>query len=180
MFTSVMGVLIGVLVYSLGHASQDTEKSLDIERHGSEPLELIDLKVGDQSVRPKIKVKFRRGDDGFDNVRFRDTDDWSKRVRVRLRNVSGKTIVGFQAYLYFKPSGSEVLFSASFKGSKRLEQTVLVPGDESEAEVDGGSWERAITRLTQYGAEANSAEVSLSVGIVAFSDGLQWHKGHTL
>ena len=178
--STVMAVLMGMLIYSLGHASQDTEKSLDIERHPNEPLELVDLKVNDQSVKSKIRAKFRRGDDGFDNVRFRETDDWSKRVKVRLRNVSGKTIVGFQAYLYFKPTNSEVLFSASLKGSKKLEGTILAPGDEIEADVDLGSWDRAIARLTQYGGDPNSAEVSLSVGIVAFSDGLQWHKGHVL
>src|SRR5439155_136722 len=157
--STVMAVLMGMLIYSLGHASQDTEKSLDIERHPNEPLELVDLKVNDQSVKSKIRAKFRRGDDGFDNVRFRETDDWSKRVKVRLRNVSGKTIVGFQAYLYFKPTNSEVLFSASLKGSKKLEGTILAPGDEIEADVDLGSWDRAIARLTQYGGDPNSAEV---------------------
>ncbi len=171
---------MGLIWRSIGQASQNSEKSLDIERHGNEPFEFVDLKVSGKSLKGNVKVKFRRGDDGFDNAKFHDTDDWAKRVQVRLRNVSGKTIVGFQAYLYLKPAGSQVLFSVSLTGPKHLEETSLAPGDEIEAEVDAGSWERAIARFMAYGGELNSAEISLSVGIVGFSDGLQRHKGHTL
>lgn len=173
-------VLVGLPFFSLGHASQDIEKSLEIERHANEPLELVDLKISDLSVKNKIKVKFRKDDDGLDNVKFRDVDDWPKRVRVRLRNVSGRTITGFQAYLYLKPPGWQVLFSVSLKGSSRLEHTSLGPGDEIETTVDDGSWDRTVSRLKQSGADANLASVTLAVELVAFADGLQWHRGHTL
>src|SRR5712692_3771996 len=87
----VVTVLVGSLVYSIGQASQDNQKSLDIERHANEPLELVDLKVSEHSVKSKIKikVKHRHGDqgrEGLDNVEFQDQHDWFKRVRVRLRN----------------------------------------------------------------------------------------------
>jgi hypothetical protein len=161
-------------------AAQSAEKSLLIERHGNEPLELIDLKIKDQSVRSKIKQKFRSGDDGYDAVDIGNTADWSKQIKVRLRNVSGKTINGFQAYIYFKPSDAEVMFAARLTASEQLEDTTLAPGDEIEAQVDADSWQRAINRIWQYGADINSFQVTLSIGIVAFSDGLQWHKGHLL
>ncbi len=180
----IVVVGLGLLFYSIGFAgkseAQGAEKSLDIERHGNEPLKLVDLRISGKSLKDDVKVKLRRGDDGFDSVHFRDADDWARRVTVRLRNVSGKMIIGFQAYLYLKPAGSDVLFSVTLTGSKHLEETALPPGEEVEAKVDDESWERAVIRLMGYGGEVRSAGVSLSVGIVGFTDGLQWHKGHTL
>lgn len=174
-------VLLPVLI---GHArksfAQDSEKALDIRRHVNEPLELIDLKVNQRSIKNMIAVSRRKGDDRLDTVRFQDLDDWPRRMRISLRNVSGKTIVGLQAYLYLKPPGSPVLFSVTLKSSNSLESTVLEPGDVVEAVVDDGSWNRTVNRLTQQGWNPSMAAVTFSVGIVAFRDGLQWNKGHML
>lgn len=171
----------------IGHARksfpQESEKSLAIRRNADEPLELVDIKISEQSVKDKIKVKSRHGDEGrqgLDTVKFQDKNDWLKRMRIRLRNVSGQTIVGFQAYLYLKPPGSEALFGASFKGHKQLEHTLLEPGAEIEIMLDQESFARTLVRLKQDGWDADSAEVTFSVGIVGFGDGLQWHKGRKL
>jgi hypothetical protein len=176
--------LLPVLIGHAGKLSaQDTDKSLDIRRHANEPLELIDVKISEKSIRDKINVKSRTGDEGrrgLDTVKFRDKTDWFNRMRVRLRNVSGQTIVGFQAYLYFKPPGSETLFGTNFKGEKQLEHTLLAPGAEIEIMLDKGSFARTLISLQQHGFEPDSAEVTFSVGIVAFGDGLEWHKGHKL
>jgi hypothetical protein len=187
LFVALVVLVIGLLFYSPGHAgkslAQDSDKSLDITRHANEPLELVDIKVSEQSVTDKIKVKHRSGDEsreGLDKVEFQDKDDWFKRLRIKLRNVSGKTIVGMQAYLYFKPPGSKVLFSTSLKGSTQLEHAVLEQGAEIEIMVDNGSFDRTVIRLKQHGWDVNSAAVTCSVEIVAFSDGIQWHKGHNL
>jgi hypothetical protein len=177
------GLLAGFADDARKSSAQGADKFLDIARYANEPLELVDLKVSEQSVRSKIKVKYRSGDEGrngVDRVEFQDKEDWPRRVRLRLRNVSGKTIVGFQAYLYLKPSGSEVRFSVGLTSSSPLESTVLQPGDEIEGTVDEGSWERMVNRLRQYGGDQNQAAVRLSVEIVAFSNGLQWHHGHLL
>src|SRR5882672_9360062 len=95
----LFGILIlgvGLLFYSFGVASkssaQDYEKSLDIERNNNEPLELMDVRVSDHSVKDRIKIKVRRADGGQDNVTFQETDEWPKRMRLRLRNISEKTI----------------------------------------------------------------------------------------
>lgn len=179
-----VGLLTGLLFHSIGDAhrpsAQDTEKSLDIRRHANEPLELIDLKLGQRSIKNLITVSRRNGDDRLDTVKFQDIDDWPKRMRIRLRNVSGKTIVGLQAYLYLKPPGSPVLFSVTLRGASGLESTILEPGDVVEALVDDGSWNRTLNRLTQQGWNPNMAAVTFSVGIIAFQDGLQWNKGHML
>ena len=184
----LLGILmlgLGSLLYSSevasGSSAQNSEKSLDIERNNNEPLELMDLSVSEQSVKDRIKTKVRRADGGLDEVTFQETDNWPSRIQLRLRNISDKTIVGLQAYLYLKPSsGSPVLFSVTLRSSKPLEQTVLKPGDEVEAIVDEGSWNRTVMRMKERGLDANLAEVTFSVGIVGFGDGLQWHKGHML
>jgi hypothetical protein len=177
-------VVVGLLLYSLEVASkssaQDSEKSLDIERNNNEPLELMDVRVSEHSVKDRIKIKVRRADGGLDNVTFQETDEWPKRMRLRLRNISDKTIVGFQGYLYLKSSGSPVLFSVTLKGSMPLERTILKPRDEVEAMVDEGSWDRTVIRMKERGLDANLAAVTFSVEIVGFSDGLQWNKGHML
>ena len=177
-------VVAGLVLSFIGRArrspAQDAEKSLDIQRHANEPLELVDLKVSEQSVKSKIKGKYRNGDEGregLDKVQFQDQHDWFKRVRVKLRNVSGKTIIGLQAYLYLRPPKSEVRFSVSLTGSKQLEHTMLEPGDEIEIFVDDGSWSRMVQRIRQSGDDENEAAVTLSVESVTFSDGLLWNRG---
>jgi hypothetical protein len=93
--TIVFLVGTGLLVGTIGHArrsrAQDADKSLDIERYPNEPLSLVELKVSDQSVKSKIATKLRSGDEGLDNVKFKDQTDWFKRVSIRLRNTSGPT-----------------------------------------------------------------------------------------
>jgi hypothetical protein len=183
----LLGILIlglGSLLYSSGVASrssaQGSEKSLDIRRHNNEPLELMDVKVSEHSIKSGIKIKARRSDGGLDTVTFQETDEWPKRMRLRLRNISDKTIIGLQAYLYLKPPDSPVLFSVTLTGSKPLEETVLKPHDEVDAMVDEGSWQRTVTRIKEQGWDPNLATVTFSVGIVGFGDGLQWYKGRML
>ena len=174
----------GGLLFSWGVTSKSSpqgfERALDIQRHNNEPLEIVDLRVSEHSIKNRVKEKVRRSDDGLDTASFSETDDWPKRISVRLRNISDKTIVGLQAYLYLKPPGSPVLFGVTLKSSGPLEQTVLQPHDEVEAKVDQGSWDRAVARLKEHGWDANLATVTFTIGIVAFSDGLQWNKGHML
>lgn len=162
-----------------GAAPQRSEQSLLIERHRNEPLELIDVKIGDRSVKSKIKPKWRSGDDGYDEATFAAAEDWPKDIRIRLKNVSGKPLSGFQMYIYLKPPAGQRLFGVDLKGpgTTRLEHTALAPDQEIEAEVDGDSWDRAIIRLAQYGGELVTAEVRLSIGLVGFAPGLYWNNG---
>src|SRR5438094_1188656 len=93
LLVTLVGVVAAGLMFSLiGHArksaAQNTEKSLDIERYPKEPLELVDLQVSELSIKNMIVVRSRRDTEGLDNVRFSDTDEWFRRVWVRLRNIS--------------------------------------------------------------------------------------------
>ncbi len=175
-------VAAGLLFGSVGRAgrsfAQDSEKSLDIERYPNEPLELVDIKVSGQSVKGKIKVKNRKGDRGFDNAKFSDKDDWFKRVSVKLRNVSGKPIVGLTAYLYFKSPASRTQFRVELTHSKQLQQAPLEPGAEITLTVSDQSWSQTANILTRYGVDANLSSVTFSEEFVVFSESLQWHRGY--
>jgi len=61
-FAALMVVIAASLLFvSMGYANnpsaQDAEKTLDIERYPNEPLELVDLKVGEQPVKDKTSIK---------------------------------------------------------------------------------------------------------------------------
>ena len=181
--TAILGT--GLLFYSVGNGSKSTaqrpDKLLELRRFPHEPFELVDLKVSEHSVKDKIAIRRRGATEGLDDVKFQDKDDWPKRLRIKLRNVSGKTVVGLQAYLYFKLPGLQTWFDARLTGpSTPLENTPLAPGDEVEATIDEGSWERAVGRVRQYGSDITLATVSFTLGIVGFSDGTQWNHGHLL
>lgn len=174
-------VATGFAFDPIGHAAKSSdqvvEKSLDIERYPDEPLELVDLKVGDQSVKNKIGVKRRRDREGLDEVKFHETDEWFKRVRIRLRNVSGRPIIGLRVYLYFEPPLTKTLFRVQLTNPRQLQSEPLEPGAEIDLVVEDKSWRQTEGILNQYGANANLAAVTLSMDIVAFSDGSQWYRG---
>ena len=149
--TISLGLLLKVVAESSRSSAQDVGQSLDIARHADEPFGIVDIKVGDRSLRKNISVKYRNGDEnreGLDKVDFRGKGDWCKLLHVTLRNISGRPIVTLQAYLYIKPPGSEVWFGAN------LEQTlqqIVEPGADIELTVNEGSWARAEERMKRRG-----------------------------
>ncbi len=90
--------LAELIVTDVGRAvvppAQDTEKMLDIERYPNESLELVDINVGVQSVKHKIKIKSRNPINkwGRDTLKFTEKNGWFEQVKIRLRNVSGRPI----------------------------------------------------------------------------------------
>ncbi len=185
----VLGMLVLMLItaflfYSIGQANrsqaQDAEKSLDIERYPNEPFSLIDLKVSEQSIKSKIALKQRRGEEGLDNVRFKEREDWFKRVWIRLRNTSNKPISGVQAYLYFKVPGAPMQFRVGLEASTSLKRGVVEPGDEVDLKVSDQRWSYTADMLRQHGADVNLAAVTLSIERVWFTKDLQWTKGHLI
>ncbi len=160
--------------------SQDTEKSLDIERYPNEPLELVDLKVSERSITNMIEVRSRRDSEGLDNVKFSDTDEWFRRVGVRLRNISGKPIIGLRSYLYFKPPGSTVLFRVALVPSRDLQLQNMDAAAEIDLTVTSQQWNQTAEILKQHGADPKFAAVTFSVELASFSDGSQWYRGQLL
>lgn len=182
--TLAVVVVAGVLLNSIGQASespaQDAEKSLDIERYLNEPLELVDLKVGEHVIKDKIATKFWRNDGGLDKVTFRERNGWYKRVMITFRNVSGRPIYGVRAHLYFQPPSTTTLFSLPLLASTSLKKGVLDPGAEISLSVSDQAWVLTADILKQHGVDPDLASVKLSIDTVRFSDSLQWSRGHLL
>lgn len=158
--------------------TQRSEKSLDIERYRSEPLELVDLKVSEQSVKGQIQVKRRINGDGLDSVKFQDEGEWFRRVKVRVRNVSDKPVLNIVAYLYFKPPASTPLFRVELTPARNMFNELLEPGREIDLTVTDQSWNRTLEILKQYGVDASQSTVTFSVDFVVFNNETLWSRGH--
>jgi hypothetical protein len=182
--TAATVMLMGTLMYSLGHASQDAERSLDIERYPDEPLELVDLHIAQKSVKNGIRFKSRDNVSkwGLDNVKFTEKESWLRNVKVRLRNISGKPIYGVSASLYFKHSGLRRIFGAPLIQTlaRDLKRQPLQPGEEIELEVNIESFEAAVMNMRKYGLDPYDVPVSLSVDSALFGEDLQWSRGALL
>jgi hypothetical protein len=178
----VVIIATGILFASIRVVSkgikQEPEKSLDIERFRSEPLELVDLKVSEKSVKRNIQVKRRINGDGLDSVKFQDEGEWFRRVKIRVRNVSDKPVLKIVAYLYFEPPASTPLFSVELTPSRKLYPEALQPGGEVDLTVTDQSWNRTLEILNQYGVDANQSTVSFSVNFVLFDNETLWARGH--
>jgi hypothetical protein len=178
-------VFVGLLFGSHGLAkkspAQDPEKSLDIERYPDEPLEIVDLRIGEKSIKGEVKSKNRfNNNEGLDNVKFNEKAGWHRRFSVRLRNVSGKPINGLRAYLYFKPAGAENLFRVPLERSKELKREALAPGALIDLTVGAALSGLIENLIIETGADVDQASVTFTVESVMFSDGLQWYQGDLL
>jgi hypothetical protein len=161
---------------------QDSEKTLEIERYPDEPLQLVSLRIGVQSVKDRIKPKFKDNISkwGTDSVKFNEKEDWYKRVSITLRNTSDKPVYGVEGFLFFKPLGFPMIFSLPLTGSKELRHEPLEPGAELELFVNQSLLNHTLSDLKYRGTDASSAVVSFSLDTVIFSDELQWYRGKLL
>lgn len=188
----LLSVTVPVLVFVLAvwganegsHAAvqtQETDKVLEIERYPNEPLELVKLNIGPQSVKSLIKQKYKDKYSkwGLDNVKFKEKDDWYKRVSVTLRNTSDKPVYRLHAYLFFQPAGYPMSFSVRLT-SRDLYRNPLAPGGEIEMTVNQGTLNQMFADAENRGANMSQAAVSFSLDSVVFSDELKWHRGKML
>ena len=189
---SPLWVTVAVVVLALAvwfaiegsHAAvqtQETYKVLEIERYPNEPLELVKLNIGTQSVKNRVKPKFNDSKSkwGIDSVKFNEKDDWYKHVSITLRNTSDKPVYGLHAYLFFKPDGFPISFSMPLT-SKELWNDPLAPGDEIELSVNQGSLNQTLADVKNRGTDVSNAVVSFSLDRVIFSRELHWYRGKLL
>jgi hypothetical protein len=159
--------------------TQELDRVLEIERYPNEPLQLVRLRIGAQSVKERIKQKFK--DDkskwAIDSVKFREQDDWVKRLSITFRNASDKPIYGIQGLLFFKPVGFPMLFSLHLSHAKELRREPLQPGAEIELSVDQNSLNQTLENAKNHGADLRGAALSFSLDTVIFSDELRWSRG---
>lgn len=174
---AVMGVIVTFTGRASTQPTQDAERTLGIERYPNEPLELVDIKVSEQSVKGKIKIGPRYKGQGTDSTKFKGEDGWFKNLRVRLRNVSGRPIYRVKALLLFKPSTLQMFFSIPLIHPKESKQEPLQPGAEIDLVVRGDTLNRMMETMQQHSVDANTSSVSISVDDAYFSNELKWSRG---
>ena len=178
-FVFVIGVVAWAANPSSAFQTEEIDRILEIERYPGEPLELVNLTIGTRSVKEHIKQKFK--DDkskwAIDSVKFKEKDDWVKRLSITLRNVSDKPIYGIEGVLFFKPLGFPMMFSFHLTHSKKLQQEPLQPGAQIELSVNQGSLNDTLKDAKNHGADLRGAVVSFSLDTVKFSDDLRWSRG---
>jgi hypothetical protein len=158
---------------------QEVDKFLEIERTPDEPLQLVDLRIGTQSVKNHIRPRFRdkKSNVGLDRVVFKEQNDWFKRMSITLRNTSTRPVYGLIAYLYFKPAGHSMIFSMPLTASRGLRNDPLQPGAEIELTVSPNYMNLTVENLKHFGQDANRTDVTFSLDTVMFSDELHWNRG---
>ena len=162
--------------------TQEADRVLEIERYPDEPMQLVNLRIGTQWVKDRIKLKFKDQISkwGTDTVKFKEKDDWIKRVSITLRNTSDKPVYGLEGFLFLKPIGYPMIFSLLLTGSRELRQNPLQPGAEIELTVSPGFLNHTLDDVKNHGADASRADVSFSLDGVIFSDDLHWYRGKLL
>lgn len=168
-----------VLMNSVSFA-QDADKSLNIERYNDEPLQLVGLKIGNQSITDKIPVDAHHNSVGIDTITFKQRDGWFRNLEVKLRNISGRPIYGVSSHLYFRPSEAKTLYSLPLAGFTQSGQGVLEPGGEITLTVTEQAWAVTAEILKHYDVDPDKSVVSFGIDIVQFSDNEQWSKGRML
>ena len=162
--------------------AQEPEKALEIERYPDEPLQLVNLRIGTQSLKEHIRQKFKdpKSKLGLDRVSFKEKDDWFKRVSVTLRNTSTRPIYGIGAFLYLKPIGSPAIFSLTLTASRRLRNDPLLPGAEIDVTISRDHLNQMLDLLKSQGQDASRSDITFSLDTVMFSDELHWNKGNLI
>jgi len=160
---------------------KNEEKSLNIERYPNEPFELVDIKIGSTSIKNllKSKLKDNRSKMGMDNAKFRDDDDWSKKVKLRLRNISGRPIYGMSASIFFEHHAPRVAFELPLKRLQHsnVKNDPLQPRDEIDLEVAESSFTETMAKITRYGLNPSELMVVVAVRSAFFSDDFGWFGG---
>lgn len=182
-FKSHLWVTVSVLLLAFtAVTAQEPDKVLEIERYPNEPLQLVDLRIGPNSVKEHIKQKFKDPHSkwGIDDVKFQEKDDWVKRVSITLRNTSDKPVYSLEGSLFLKPLGFPVMFGLPLTSSKALYDSPLQPGEEIELTVTPEKLNQTLEDVKSRGADLTNAGVSFSLDVVRFSEDLQWYRGKLL
>ena len=176
----VLAVTVWVGNESKPVQAQELDRVLEIERYPNEPLQLVSLKIGTQSVKENIKTKFKNNQSkwAIETVNFEEEGDWVKRLSITLRNASDKPIYGMLSTLILKPLGYPMMFSLHLTHGKALGAEPLQPGAEIQLFVEQKSLDRTLESAKKQGADLRGAVASFSVDMVVFSDELRWYRGN--
>ncbi|HZJ46791.1 MAG TPA: hypothetical protein VFD63_23645 [Pyrinomonadaceae bacterium] len=178
----LISALLAIVLVRPGGTSaiQHSQRTLDIERFSSEPLELTELKVGDHSIKNGIMIKSRSNGEGLDTVSLSAETGWFRRLEVRMRNVSGRTITGVRANLVFQFPPAKTLYSLPLIASTQLQQGFIEPGGEVTLKVTDQVWNLHKEIFRHYDVNPDVGYVKFRVDLIQFVDDTQWSKGYML
>lgn len=187
LWVTMVVLVLGLAVW-LGNTAkpmqtvEGEDRVLEIQRYPDEPLQLVNFRIGSQSVKNRIRPKFKDKISkwGIDSVKFNEKEDWFKRVSITLVNTSDKPIYALQAFLFLQPIDFPIMFSLELTGSKELRREPLAPGGEIELTVNQSFLNHTMEDVKQRGANLRSAVVSFSLDTVFFSEELRWYRGKLL
>lgn len=162
--------------------TQEPDKVLEIERYPDEPVQFVNIRVGTQSVKDRVKTKLKDNKSkwAIESVNFKEKDDWYKRISITLRNASDKPVFGLEGNLFFRPVGHPMGFILRLTGSRQLGREPLLPGAEFELTVNEGLLNQTLAAMRSQGTDVSLAVVSFSLDMVTFSDELKWYRGKLL
>ena len=176
----VLAVTVWVGNESKPVQAQELDRVLEIERYPNEPLQLVGLKIGTQSVKENIKVKFKDNQSkwAIETVSFEEDGDWVKRLSITLRNTSDKPIYSVLSQLTLKPLGYPMLFGLYLTHGRKLATEPLQPGAEIQLFVEQKSLDDTLKNAKEQGADLRGAVASFSVDMVSFSEKSRWYRGN--
>jgi hypothetical protein len=166
--------------FPLDSSAQDEEKSLEILRYPNEPLELVDLTIGQTSVKKDIKAKVRGNNRPWqDSVKLNDKENSLRTIKLALRNVSGRPIYSVIVSIRLISDAPRTGFLLPLRklGSRNLKQQPLQPGEEIELGVAENSFNETMATITKYGRDANQLKLILHVDEASFGNDLIWRQG---
>ena len=161
---------------------QAADKVLEIERYPNEPLELVDINVGTQSVKHTLKSKppLPGSDWWVDVVTFKENNGWFRHLKLRLRNTSGKPIHAVTANFLFSSTKEKMLYGMQLTGTRPLGLQALQPNEEIELSISARVLDDTIQRIQQAGLDIDSLPASVSVDSARFSETTMWNRGSML
>ena len=160
--------------------SQENEKALKIERYQNEPLQLVEIRIGDQSVNAELATKPIVTSERLDTITFKQTAGWYRHLEIRLRNVSGKLINGIRASLYFHPVHTEAIFSVPFSAFSPSGNGILEPGAETTLIITEQAWILSEDILKRHLVDPEQSPAFFGLATVSFDRSLEWSKGQML
>ena len=158
----------------------DADRSLEVVKFTNEPLKVIDIKLGRESVIQKAQVKSRADNNEVHVISVGGQEDWVKNLRVSVRNVSDRAVTGVIAFLIFDYPGlseSQGISLSVASRRKGLREEPLAPGSEAEFEVRGDTYDVTFTALRKRVGGVTVSRAVFHIVSVSLGNDLRWKAG---
>ena len=176
---ALIGIVVCLFLSSPAFARLSRERDIKLIVIPGEPVKVVEVKVGGRVVKP--------------GETFTADDNWLKKLTVKLKNTSGRTITSLQIEFIIPESvtgGTAVLVPITYGyqsfGAKASCTRVLTPakailhGEDIEVVFTADDYERARTLLDGMKVNGPISDLEVRVGMTVFNDGTAWSEGDQL